>query len=183
MKTKSIFRLYASARWGFYILIISISFIISTIGNGVKPLLLIPVAIGISINEENEITAVITGILCGFLLDISCDRIFGYNAILLVCICVISALMFIHYLRVNIINFVLTVTIFSFLHDVLDYLFYYAIWDYENVRRIFFDYTLPSWLYTSMSSIIVYIFIRLIKNKFSPKAMQTINEETQNTKE
>ena len=99
MKTKSIFRLYAFIRWAIYLLIISIAFVSSTIGTSVKPILLIPIAICISINEGDEIVSTITGILCGLLIDISCDKIFGYNAIILIGICVFTSLLFNHFLR------------------------------------------------------------------------------------
>ena len=180
MKTKSIFRLYAFIRWTFYLLIISIAFIASNIGTSVKPLLLIPIAICISINEGDEMTATITGILCGLLMDISCDKLFGYNAILLIACCVFTSLLFNHLLRPNVINAFYVCAILAFIHGILDYLFYYAIWGYENVSQIFFKYTFVSWIYTSISTILVYLLLRLIYNKFQPKRIHSIEEPANN---
>lgn len=180
MKTKSIFRLYAFIRWAIYLLIISIAFVSSTIGTSVKPILLIPIAVCISINEGDEIVSTITGILCGLLIDISCDKIFGYNAIILIGICVFTSLLFNHFLRPNVVNAFAVCAILTFIHGVLDYLFYYAIWGYENVSYIFFNYTIISWIYTSISTFFIYLLIRFIYTKFRPKRIHSIEDPTNN---
>ncbi|NLP26126.1 MAG: rod shape-determining protein MreD [Clostridiales bacterium] len=180
MKTKSVFRLYAFIRWVFYLLIISTAFISSTIGTSVKPILLIPIAICISINEGDEMTATITGILSGLLMDISFDKTFGYNAIILIGCCVFTSLLFNHLLRPNVINAFLVCAVLAFIHGILDYLFYYAIWGYENVSKIFFSYTIISWIYTSISTIFIYLLINLIHSKFQPRRIHSIEEPIDN---
>ena len=69
-----------SVRWLLYYLVIFISFLIMTSGTLLKPILLVPIAICIAI-DNNQYASVLTGAVCGFLIDISCGKLFGYNAV------------------------------------------------------------------------------------------------------
>lgn len=176
MKTKSIVRLYAALRWLIYILILSVIFAASTIGDSVKPIMLLPAAICISVNERDEMTAALTGIICGLLNDIAFGKLFGYNAILFITFTVFAALLFNHLLRNSIINIVLVSAAAAAIHLLLDYLFYYAIWGYENVSLIFYNYTIPSFFYTVISSAVIYLIMYLIRVKCRPKKVNSLEE-------
>ena len=61
-------------RWIFYFVVIVLCTAFQNAGDYVKPLLLIPVALCIASNVKQG-AAVFIGILCGFLLDFSCNRL------------------------------------------------------------------------------------------------------------
>lgn len=164
-------RRFTVVRWGIFLLMIFIFFIFAGVGNFVKPLLLIPVALCISINED-ELTSACTGVICGLLTDISCGRLFGYSAIFMVSACVFTSLLFVHLLRRNIVNAVIVTTVMTFIYGILDYLLYYAIWSNEDVSAIYTGTILPSCIMTSVSAVILYPLIRAIRHKFTPERLQ-----------
>lgn len=59
-----------------YIEIALVCQIIASVGTGVKPLILIPFAICVA-TWSDEVTSACTGMLSGFLIDMSCGRNFG----------------------------------------------------------------------------------------------------------
>ena len=64
----------------------------------------------------------------------------------------------------------------SFLQGWLDYKFYYEIWNYDNVEKIFTDLTIPVWIYTIISTVFIYLLIRLINYFLMPKEHLSIEE-------
>jgi rod shape-determining protein mreD len=164
-----------SLRWIFYYILIFLSFIIMTSGTWLKPILLVPVALAIAVNN-NQYGSVVTGAFCGFLIDISCGKLFGYNAVLLAFFCIVVSLLFELYLKSKFVNFMLITAGVSYIQCRLDYKFYYEIWNYENVERIFTQFTLKIWIYTIISSVFIYLLIRLINHFLMPKNHLTIEE-------
>lgn len=162
-------------RWLIYYFLIFLSFIIMTSGTWLKPILLVPIALAIAVNN-NQYGSVVTGAICGFMIDISCGKLFGYNAVLLAFFCIVVSLLFELYLKHKFINFMLILTGVSYIQCRLDYKFYYEIWNYENVERIFTQFTLKIWVYTIISSVFVYLLIKLINHFLMPKNHLTIEE-------
>jgi cell shape-determining protein MreD len=120
--------------------------------------------------------AAVTGAVCGFLTDMACGRLFGYNAVLLTVFCVAVSLVFELYLRNKFANYLWITALVSFLQCWLDYKFYFEIWGYENVERIFYHVTMKVWIYTVISSVIVYLIYKLINRFLMPKEHLTIEE-------
>ena len=85
-------------RWTLYYVLIFFSFIIMTSGTWRKPVLLVPIALAIAVNN-NQYGSVVTGAICGFLIDIACGKLFGYNAVILAFFCIVVSLLFELYLR------------------------------------------------------------------------------------
>ena len=164
-----------SVRWLLYYLVIFISFLIMTSGTLLKPILLVPIAICIAI-DNNQYASVLTGAVCGFLIDISCGKLFGYNAVILSFFCIVVSLLFELYLRHRFTNYLLSTAAVSYIQCRLDYKFYYQIWNYENVERIFTHVTLKVWVYTVISAVFVYLVIALINRFLMPKEHLTIEE-------
>lgn len=162
-------------RWVLYYVLIFFSFIIMTSGTWFKPILLLPVALGISVNN-NQYASVFTGALCGFLIDISCGKLFGYNAVLLSVFCILTSLVFELYLKHKFFNYLAITAAASYIQCLLDYKFYYQIWGYENVERIFVRVTLRVWIYTLISSVFIYLVFKLINRFLMPKTHFTIEE-------
>lgn len=164
-----------TVRWILYYVLIFFSFVFMTSGTWTKPVLFIPIALCIAVNN-NMYASAVTGAICGFLIDISCDKLFGYNAVLLTFFCIVVSLLFELYLRNKFINFMLITAAVSYIQCRLDYKFYYEIWEYENVERIFTNVTLKVWIYTLISSIFIYLVIKLINHFLMPKNHLTIEE-------
>lgn len=174
-REKRILYFKTTLRWIIYYLIIFTSFIIMTSGSWKKPVLLVPVALCIAVNNDIMASAY-TGAFCGLLIDVACGRLVGYNAVLLTVFCVASTLIFELYLRRKFISFTVIAAAASFLQCWLDYKFFYEIWGYENVERIFRNTTLKVWLYTVISSVFIYVLFKIINNWLMPKEHLTIEE-------
>ena len=146
-----------------------------TSGTWLKPVLLVPAAICIAKNND-QMPAAFTGAFCGFLIDIACGRLYCYNAVLLTVFCVAVSLMFDLWLRSKFINYMWLTILVSYLQCWLDYKFYYQIWNYDNVENIFVHVTLRVWLYTIISSVILYFLFKLVDHFLMPKEHLTIEE-------
>ena len=79
-------------------------------------------------------------------------------------------------LRHRFTNYILITAAVSYIQCRLDYKFYYQIWNYENVERIFTHVTLKVWVYTVISAVFVYLVIALINRFLMPKEHLTIEE-------
>lgn len=174
-REKRIFYIKTIVRWILYYVIIFTGFIFMTSGTWLKPLILIPTALYIAVNNNIYATA-ITGAVCGFLIDVSCDKLFGYNAVLLTIFCIIVSLLFEFYLRDKFVNFIFISAVFSYIQCLLDYKFYYEIWNYKNHRMILTDYTIKAWAYTVISSVFICLLIKIINYFLMPKTHFTIEE-------
>ena len=174
-REQRIFRFKTTLRWIIYYLLIFLCFIIMTSGTLYKPILLVPLAIGIAINN-NMYGSAVTGAVCGFLTDICCGKLFGYNAVILAFFCIAANLLFELYLKDRFINYMIMTTVASFLQCWLDYKFYYQIWGYENVGRIFRRVSLKIWLYTVISAVFIFLVLKLVNRLLMPREHLTIEE-------
>lgn len=174
-REKRILYFKTTLRWILYYFIILLSFVLMTSGSWTKPILLVPVALLIAVNNDIMASAY-TGAFCGFLIDIACGRLIGFNAVLLTVFCVAATLVFELYLRKKFINYMVIISAASFLQCWLDYKFFYEIWGYADVERIFSSVTLKVWLYTVISTAILYILFKIINNLLMPKEHLTIEE-------
>ncbi|MBQ8514597.1 MAG: rod shape-determining protein MreD [Ruminococcus sp.] len=162
-------------RWMLYGLIILLCFITATAGSFRKPLLLIPVAICIA-SYAREHTALLTGLLCGLLLDITCGKLLGFNGLILMLMCIGISLLYKYYLTHRLLSFLVLTAAGAFIQGTLDFFFYYAIWGHSNVSRIFTHHTVPCCIYTILSSFIVYAVIHNINRMLRPRTIRTIEE-------
>lgn len=174
-REKRILYFKTTLRWVLYFLIIFGSFIIMTSGSWTKPILLVPVALCIAVNNDLMVSAY-TGAFCGFLIDIACGRLLGFNAVVLTVFCVATTLIYELYLRKKFINYIITTAVMSFLQCWLDYKFFYEIWGYADVERIFTGVTMKVWIYTLISSVVLYVIFKIINNLLMPKEHLTIEE-------
>lgn len=157
-------------KWIILSFIIFLAFIIATTGGkgGAKPLLLIPIVIAISISE-NELVSGIVGAVSGLLVDLSCGKLLGTNGIYFLIIGVVASFLFLHLMRRNIINAIVLTVAVAFIHGMLDFFFYYAMWNYEKIGVVFREITIPSIIYTTISAPFVYIIIKWIVSKFAER--------------
>ena len=174
-REQNILRFKTTMRWTLYYLLIFLGFIIMTSGTLYKPVLLVPLALGIAVNN-NIYGAAVTGAVCGFLTDISCGKLFGYNAVILAFFCIAVNLVFELYLKDRFTTYMVITAVVSYIQCRLDYKFYYQIWGYENVERIFIRVSLRVWIYTVISAVPVYLVLKLINRLLMPKEHLTIEE-------
>ena len=174
-REQHILRFKTTLRWVLYYLLIFVSFIIMTSGTLYKPMILVPLSIGIAINN-NMYGSAVTGAVCGFLTDICCGKLFGYNAVVLTFFCILANLLFELYLKDRFINYMIITTVVSYIQCWLDYKFYYQIWEYENVGRIFVRVSLRVWIYTVISAVFVYLVLKLVNRFLMPREHLTIEE-------
>ncbi len=174
-REKRIFYIKGILRWTLYYVLIFFSFIIMTSGTWTKPILLIPIAMCIAA-ENNRYGAVVTAAICGFLIDTACGRLFGYNAVLLTIFSILISLLFELYLKHKFVNYILLTSAVSYIQCRLDYRFYYQIWGYEGVEKIFTSVLLKAWVYTVISAVFIYLIFKLINRFLMPRTHLTIEE-------
>lgn len=165
----------AVARWAIYVLMIFAGTIIINIGQGVKPVIFIPLCICICMNE-GEYTAAILGGVCGLLIDFSSSKPFGYSSLLMIAFCVASTLLFRHYLLQNVLNIIWLTALFAFTYEICDYFLFYAMWNYEGVNYVFRKKCLPCIFYTTFISPVIWLLIRPVLKRFYPKRAKTIED-------
>ena len=79
-------------RWILYYMVILLCFLVMTSGTWMKPMLLVPAAIAIAANS-GQYGSALAGAVCGFLTDIACGTLVGYNAVLLTFFCIVVSLL------------------------------------------------------------------------------------------
>ena len=178
-REKRILYFKTALRWIVYSVIIFVCFVLMTSGTWLKPVLLVPVAVYISKNSGVYSSAV-TGAVCGFLTDIACGKLFGYNAVVLTVFCVLTSVFFELYLRDKFFNYFIISAFVSFVQCVLDYKFYYDVWNYENVEIIFSNVTLVVWAFTVISSVFTGLLLKLVNRILMPRTHLTIEEAIKN---
>lgn len=169
-------------KWALFFFLACLAYIICTANTDglVRPLTLIPLALCISMYERQEIVAAVTGGVCGLILDSACDRLFGFNAFLLTALSLLTALFFLYLLRRTFINLLWICTASTVIHSLLDYLFFYAIWNYDDSGFIFLHYTLPSMVLTVISCPVVYLIVYLVNKKFGEQDEHFLAEQNEN---
>jgi uncharacterized membrane protein YozB (DUF420 family) len=105
----------------------------------------------------------------------------GYNAVILAVFCVLVSLLFELYLKNRFINILIASALVSYIQGWLDYKFYYEIWKYDDVEKIFSDVTIPVWIYTIISTVFVFLIIKLINHFFIPKKHLSLEEAIKST--
>lgn len=165
----------AIARWIIYVIMIFAATVIINIGQGVRPLLFIPLCICICMNE-GEYTAAVLGGVCGLLLDFSTGKVFGYSSLFMIMFCVAAVLLYKHYLIKNIMNTILMTALFTAAYEICDYFFYYVMWNYEGTEYVFSKKCVPCIFYTTIASVFIWFIIKPIVKRFYPKRAKTIEE-------
>lgn len=161
-----------------YIEIALVCQVISSVGMGVKPLILIPFAICVA-TWSDEVTSACTGMLSGFLIDMNCGKPVGFNAIILITICTLVSLLYIHFLRRKFLNFFVLSSLACIIQGSLDYFFFYGLWGYEDSYLILKDITIKCIIETMISSVFIYIIINLINKNMKPYQLKSIEEAMQ----
>ena len=158
-------------KWLLYTFLLFLAFILqTTVGFlqvfGVKPIFILPVMVYISM-FEGELAGAVIGIVGGLFWDTAADKLLGFNAIIMMVICVSVALLVMYLVRVNVWNALLFVFAGALLQGLIDFFFYYLIWDYDYSYLILLKKILPTVLYTTLISPLFFFIIRKISYTFS----------------
>ncbi len=156
--------LLQTIQWLVYAALLFLAYISSTAGSGLKPVLLIPLALCIA-SHSGEIQAMAVGTVTGLLMDISSGKLLGYNAIWMVVCCVGVSLLYNYLLRQKLLNILALTAACVLVQGYLDFILYYGIWGHDNVGLIYRDVILPSGILTILSTIIVYYPIKWIATR------------------
>lgn len=168
-------------KWVSYVVMMAVVFVYSTtpITGLPKPLLFIPLALAIAMREQ-EIPAVAAGLAAGFMMDVACDKLLGFNAFLMAVFCLITSLLFLHLLRQNALNLWWISVIATLLQGSLDFLFFFAIWRQPDLAFIFFKTFLPSMAITAVLSPLIYLAVKIVHRIFSPPQERHMEEKNEN---
>lgn len=170
MKIKST-KLMSAIKWSIYSLTLIIIYALQTTPRlfqifGIKPILILPLIVCISM-YEGIMPSAIFSMIAGLLWDISSDKLFGFNAVILLSCSVLITLICIFYLHTKLLNSMAFCLVTALLQGLLDFLFYYAIWKYDNVSIILVKDILPTILYTVILTPLFYWGVKYINSKFS----------------
>lgn len=158
-------------KWTIYYFLLILFYSLQTTPNlfeifGIKPVLVLPLVVCVCM-YEGVMTSTIYAMVAGLLWDISSDKLFGFNAIILLSCGMLISLVCIYYLRTKLINSAGFVLLTALIQGFLDFTFYYAIWDYTGSSIILFQRILPTIIYTVIVSPIFYFTIRAISKRLN----------------
>ncbi len=135
---------------------------------GVKPMLIVPLAICIAM-VEGEFVGGLYGVLCGLLLDFGAFTLFGINSIIMLVSCVAAGLLVIYLMRPGlrsaiILTFATAVTI-----CLAHYFFLYGMWGLKDASLIFYNHSVPMILYTTICAIPINMGVHVYYKKFQER--------------
>ena len=132
---------------------------------GVKPVLVLPLAIAIAMHE-GEFTGGIYGAFAGLLCDMGGFSLFGFNGFIFCFAAICAGLLIIYMMQCNVGGCMLFVLVAMMLRGSIGYMFAYGIWEYDNAWRVFMIQTMPTAVYTTVAVIPIYYILRAIFSKF-----------------
>jgi cell shape-determining protein MreD len=157
-------------RHAVYCLLFLILYVVQTVPGlfvirGIKPIWVIPAAIALAM-FEGEFIGGIYGAAAGLLCDIGGFLLFGFNGFLTCVYCIAVGLLVIYLMRCNMLGCMMFVFIFMLLRGSLEFLFLYGMWGYDDVWRIYVNQTLPTVLFSTLISPIVFYSMRGVFRRF-----------------
>lgn len=158
-------------KWAIYALLLLLFYVLQTTPGlfqifGAKPVLVLALAVCVSMYEGVMASAMFS-MAAGLLWDISSDKLFGFNGLIFLCCGLMISLLCIYYLRTKLWNSLLFCGVTLAVQGLLDYVFYYAMWNLENTHLILLRTILPNAAYTLVVTPLVFLLIRLIENRFT----------------
>ena len=158
-------------RWVLYFLELIVFYVLQTTPgiipavSGARPVLLIPVALTIAIFEGD-----IGGMAAGLLIDMGGSDILGFHAILLAILCFVLGSMTMQIFRTNLLVALIAALVVIPLVTVLQWVFFYILPGYGDLRYVFMSSILPKMIYTFAVTPLFYLFNRVIALRLSEAA-------------
>lgn len=135
---------------------------------GVKPILVVPAAVCMAM-FDGEMVGGIMGGLAGLLCDLGSFTIFGFNGIIVLACCATIGLLTIYLTQLRLMNALLLGFGTLLIRGVLEYFFYFQIWNLDGRSQVFLASTLPTVLYSAITIIPLYFLVRYMKYYFDSK--------------
>lgn len=157
-------------KWSTYVILFLLLYVLQTSVPlfevfSVKPILLVPAAICLAI-QENELAGGILGAFAGLLCDMASGELFGFNAVILLICCVGGSLVVQYLMKPNLFTAMVLGAGTLLIRGMLDYLFFYAMWNYEGSSHILVRYILPTVLYSLLVLPLFYLLFKKLKRSF-----------------
>lgn len=167
-------RLRPAMKWGLYSGLLLLLYALQTTPGlfsifGTKPVLVLGLAVAVSM-YEGVLPSAFFCMTTGFLWDISSDKVFGFNAVILLVCGLFISLLCIYYLHTRLLNALLFCAVTLCLQGLLDYVFDYALWNLEGAWIVLVHNILPTAAYTLAVMPLFYFLVRTIERRFSMAA-------------
>ena len=133
----------------------------------IKPILIVALVVCVSM-YEGAMASALYAMAAGLLWDISSDKLFGFNGLILMLCGMFISLLCIYYLHTKLVNSLLFCTVTVLVQGLLDYFFYYAVWNPDGAVIALVRNILPTAAYTVAVTPLVFLLVRLIERHMSP---------------
>lgn len=133
---------------------------------GVRPALLISVAVCIAM-FEGEVIGAVAGLFAGALWDTVTVTADGYNALYFVVFCALCGFLLRVFMRNNIITFTIMNTAITLFYFITYDLFFVTARGIDGGLKLFFTFYLPMAIYSLILTPLWYVIIRAVSRKFS----------------
>ena len=130
----------------------------------IKPVLIVPLVVCVCMFESVMPSAVFS-MIAGLVWDVSSDKILGFNGIILIVCGVFISLLCIYYFHTKVMNSIAFCAIVMIFQGLLNYLFYFAIWQYSGSYVVLISDILPTALYTVITTVPIFFAIKFISYK------------------
>lgn len=156
-------------KWCIYAALLLLLYVLQTTPGvfmirGVKPMLLLPLAVAVAC-FESPLASGVFGMFCGLFTDAAADYLLGFNAIIFLVCCVLISLIHTNYLKSRLLDTLIAVLGVLLLQRSLDYFFYYSIWNLDPDGYLFLHLVLPTAGYTLLCCIPLHYLVKLIETK------------------
>lgn len=127
---------------------------------GIKPLLIVPLVVCVSI-FEGELAGGVFGIFSGLVWGCNTPSLFtGYYSLILFVCCVVCGLLVKFFLKIKHINALLLCAFTLLIYLSTSFFFRYGMWNYSGLLRIFTRNYIPTFFYTLLVTPIYFILIK-----------------------
>ena len=157
---------YRLAKWLTYTVLLVFFYVLMRSGvfGAWQPVMLIPLCAAVSM-YESELSSCVFALFCGYMTDIACGYIFGFSAVWLMTVCVLSSLLVRNLIRVNLINFCIIAAAAVLTEFSMDYLFNIVIWNVPKGDVILTVSVIPTAIATLVSSPAVFLLVKLVESR------------------
>lgn len=129
-----------------------------------QPVFIIPLAVAFSMYRD-ELASCLFALFCGYMIDIAYGFTFGFSAVWLMAVCVLSAVLVRNLIRINMINFIIITLAAVFMEFSMDYLFNVVIWNVPRGDIILTASIIPTAAATVIVSPPVYLLVRTVEQR------------------
>ena len=163
-------KLCQTAKFSLYVLMLLVFYALQTTPGlfqvyGIRPIWMVPLAVAIAMCE-GEVVGACFGGAAGLLCDLGSQSLFGFNGLCMVVGCTAVGLLSIHLVKASWKSALLMGGGLAAVRALLEFFFFYAIWNYEKIWLIFVRSVFPIFVYTVLLTPLFFWLVRKIKSSF-----------------